>query len=415
MKKLLILSLALLINEMQLKSQELLEIYKKGKVYLEEVADYGNKNNWETLLDDYNNIQYGTSTGKQKRIVVSADGSVFMSHRSKYEIWKFDKNGNFLKKFGKQGNGVGQFPFKPEVYGILDNKYVFTSDNQGRVMFFDLEGNYVKNLQLDYMPLQMVPLKNSKIAIVGYTNSKTIVSIKDFNSGKDKFILYENDINDDGNITIKLPNGGIMSFMLPYSLNSNSWFKIAVCKNGNLIVASPDKGKIFEYSTDGVKLGEADLNITPLLITEADVKSNYETAIKNKDAFEEKLKKNKKYSEKDVQNVMTQYNNQISKFKDKKFYPEHMPYFSSLLVDSEGNIIVFEYTKAEISNSFRAYTYDNNGKYICTSSFYTYNYELNFEPYSFVINNGYVYALATKNNCSDKCLRLVKFKMVQKN
>ncbi len=411
MKKLLILALVFLMNEIHLKSQELIEIYKKGKVNLEEVADYGNKNNWETLFNDYNLVENGSLTGKQKRIVAAADGSVFMSHRSKYEIWKFDKNGNFLKKFGSKGSGAGQFPIKPEVYGILENKYVFTSDNQGRLMFFDLEGNFVKKLQLAYMPLQIVPLKNLKVAVVAYTNGKTIVAIKDFNTGKDKFILSEKYPQDEGKIVINLPKGGILSFTLPFLHSSSSSYRIAANKNGNLIVASPETGMVAEYSTEGIKLGEFNLNIKPLLITETDINNYYENALKNKTKFEEQLKKNKNYTEADIQNVMTQYNNQINKFKDKELYPEHMPYFSSMVIDSEGNIIVFEYTKEEISNSFKAYTFDNSGKYVCTSSFYTKNFELNFEPYSFAINNGYVYALATKNNCTDICLRLVKFKM----
>ena len=414
MKNLLIVTLVLLINGMHVQSQELIDIYKKGNVKLEEVNGYGSKNNWQTLFNDYNTVQYGSATGKHKRIVVAPDGSVFMSHRSKHEIWKFDKNGNFLKKFGKKGSRQDQFLFIPEVGGVLDGKYVFTFDNQGKVKFFDLEGNFVKMLQINYMPLEIIPLKNSKIAIVGYADRKTILVIKNYNTGKEKIILTEKDKTDDGSININMPKGGMLSWSLPLTHSSLTRYRIATSKNGNLIVASPENGIITEYSTDGVKLKEFNLNITPLKITDEDINSYYETALKNIVKFEEQLKKKKNYTETDVKNVMTQYRNQINNFKDRKYYPSHLPYFSTFIIDSESNIIVFEYTKEDVSNNFIAYTFDAKGKYVCSSSFKTDNYELNFEPYSFAINNGYVYSLAFKNNCTDYCLQLVKFKMFQK-
>lgn len=413
MKNISIVTLVLLLNVMHVNSQDLINIYKKGNVKLEEVSGYGSKNNWNTLFSDYNIVQYGSSTGKHKRIVVAPDGSVFMSHKSRHEIWKFDKNGNFLLKFGKNGIAANQFPFIPDVEGVMDGKYVFTSDCQGRVKFFDLNGKFVKMIRLDYMPLAIIPLKNSKIAIVGYTSRKTILVIKDYNTGKEKNILTENDLIDDGSIKINMPKGGMMSCSLPLTHSSLSRYRIATGKNGNLIVASPKTGIVTEYSTNGIKLGEFNLNITPLSITDEDINSYYVTALKNTTKFEEQLKKNKNYNEADVKNVMTQYKNQINNYKDRKYYPSHLPYFSSIVIDSEGNLIVFEYTNEDISNNFRAYTFDAKGKYVCSSSFYNDNYELNFEPYSFAIHKGYVYSLAFKNNCKDFCLRLVKFKMGQ--
>ena len=413
MKKLLFLTFVVLFYFTTTKGQVLSDIYKKGTVNLDEVAGYGTKNNWTTLFSDYNLVQYGSPVGKRKRIVVAPDGSVFMSHRSLHEIWKFDKNGNFVKKIGKQGSAPDQFLFVPDVGGILDGKYVFAYDNQGKIKFFDLEGKFIKMLKIDYMPLQIIPLKNSKIAIVGYTSGKNIVTIKDFNTSTEKTILSVADPKDDGHIRISLPKGGMFSISLPFSISNSSW-TIASNKSGNLVVASADNGKITEYSTDGVKLEEFDLNITPLKITDGEITEYYETALKNMSRFEEQLRKNKKYTDADVKNIMTQYKTQIIRVKDRKFYPAHLPYFSDLIIDSEGNLVVFEYTKEDVSNSFRAYTFSNKGKFICTSSFKNSSYELNFEPRSFVINNGSVYALAFKNNCKEVPLRLVKFSMSQK-
>ncbi len=414
MKYTLIITLALFLNVMHVNSQDLINIYKKGNVKLEEVSGYGSKNNWTTLFSDYNIVQYGSETGKHKRIIVAPDGSVFMSHRSRHEIWKFDKNGNFLLKFGKKGTAADQFPYIPDAGGILDGKYFFTSDCQGRLKFFDLNGKFIKMIRLDYMPLEIIPLKNSKLAIVGYTSGKDILVIKDFNTGKEKFILNETENKDDGSIKINMPKGGMMLFALPLTHSSLNRFRIAIAKNGNLLVASPKTGIVTEYSTEGIKLSEFNLDITPLKVSDEDINSYYETALKNIAKFEEQLKKNKNFTEADINNILTQYKNQINNFKDRKYYPVHLPFFSSIVIDSEGNLIVFEFTEEDVANNFRAYTFDAKGKYLCSSSFHTDNYELNFEPYSFAFNQGNIYALAFKNNCKDYCLRLVKFKMLQK-
>ncbi len=413
MKKSMILACVIILNTLLTNAQELFNIYKKGVVNLEAVADYGSKNNWQTLFSDFNVIQYGSETGKHKKIVVAPDGSVFMSHKSRHEIWKFDKNGNFLKKFGKKGNAGDQFPSLPDVEGILDGKYLFTSDNQGRIKFFDLEGRFIKMLRLNYMPMQIVPLKNQKIAAVGFTDGKTLVTIKDFNTGKESILMSKKDDTQKGQIQIKLPDGYIMGFSMPYSHSSNWRYQIATSKSGNLIIGYPEDGKIAEYSTDGKKLGEFILNITPLKITEDDINKFYESAKKQTSALETQFRKNKNYSNEDIDNIMDQYKSVLEKFKNKEEYPSHLPYFSKILVDSDGNVILFEFTKEENTNSFKAYAYDNKGVYISSSSFNSAQFELNFTPKTFTINNGFVYALATKNNCSGVNLRLVKFKMIQ--
>ncbi|MBP1673117.1 MAG: hypothetical protein H6Q25_932 [Bacteroidetes bacterium] len=411
MKNRFIVMMILLITVAHLNGQNLISLYKNGNIKLVEETNYGSKNDWNSLLFDYNLEQYGKETGKMKRIVVAPDGSIFMSHKSKYEIWKFDKNGNFVLKFGKKGSGKDQFPFLPTVEGIMDGKYIFTSDCQGRIKFFDLNGKFVKMIQLKYMPLEIIPLANSKLAILGYTNNKSIVVIKDFNTETEKRILTENSSSIEGSMSIELPGGNKMYFQPPYSQTSSEKICIATAKNGNLLVALTSTGVVTEYSKDGKKIQEFNLNIPPLKITEEDINDYYQTTIKGWTKFEENLMKMKKYSKDELEKIKKQYNSAALSFKEKKNYPDHLPFFTSLIVDSEGNLIVFEYTKTDQSNKFRAYTFDPKGKFVCTSSFQSDTYELNFEPNSMAFYQGFIYGVVFKKQCKDKCLRLMKFKM----
>ncbi len=411
MKNRFIVMVILVLITIQLNGQNLISLYKNGNVKLVEDTNFGTKNDWNTLLSDYNLEQYGKETGKIKRIVVAQDGSIFMSHKSKYEIWKFDKNGNFVLKFGKKGSGKDQFPFLPTVEGILDGKYVFTSDCQGRLKFFDLNGKFIKMIQLKYMPLEIVSLSNSKLGILGYTNGKSIVVIKDFNTETEKRILTENSSTTEGSMSIELPGGDKMYFQPPYSQSSSEKICIATAKNGNLLVAFTSTGVVTEYSKEGKVIQVFNLNIPPLKITEEDINKLYQTVTNGTSQFEEQLIKMKKYSKEEIENIIKQYEKIQKSFKEKKNYPDHLPYFTSFMVDSEGNLIVFEYTKTDQSNKFRAYTFDPKGKFVCTSSFQSDTYEINFDPNSMAFHQGFVYGVVFKKQCKDKCLRLMKFKM----
>ena len=178
MKKI-IFSIALALCIYSSFGQNLTDVYKKGAVNLQEDAGFGIKNNLEELFYDIDARRDEGKDGKNKAIVVAPDGSIFMSHRSRYSISMFDKNGNFVKEFGKKGGKESDFVYMPYVAGILSGKYLATRAVDGRMLFFDLNGKWVKTLSLDYMPLENAMLGNNKFAILGHTSweNKTRISL----------------------------------------------------------------------------------------------------------------------------------------------------------------------------------------------------------------------------------------------
>lgn len=405
--------------------QNLSNLYKKDLISLEPVPGYAQNNDWNQLFADSAFRDYGKPLGQMKKIVVAPDGSVFMSHKTRYEIWKFDKNGKFVKKFGSKGSKPGQFVMLPSIEGILDGKYVFTTDVQGRVLFFDLEGNFIKSIKLDYMPLDMVPLKGSKIAIMGHVPwkgevSKSIVHIKDLDTGQEKEIWNDFEPYFQNSIVIRFPHGGMMTCSLPYSHSSLTRFRLATSKDGNLILASPKTGKIMEYSPDGKLINSFQVNIQPLTITAEDIQEQYQKAVKEAGNFEKYLFKSEmgnRMTDAERTALVNDYEKQIEKIKDRSLYPEHLPYFSSLIVDSEGNLLVFEFTKDDsiTTNRFKAYSYTMKGNFIGSSSFKNETLDLNFNPQAFQFHEGYVYVAANTRKTQAKVtsLRIAKLKLVQ--
>jgi hypothetical protein len=95
-----------------------------------------------------------------------------------------------------------------------------------------------------------------------------------------------------------------------------------------------------------------------------------------------------------------------------KYFPT-LPYFSNIIVDDEGNLLVFEFTSQEEkkSNIFNVVAYDANGQKLARTSFICDDYDLSFSDAKFVISKGYVYAVAKLKNATGMPLRLVKFKI----
>ena len=394
--------------------QNLSQFYKNETVKLEKVSGFAESIDWNDLFSDYPSIYLDKEFRKIPSFVIAPDGSFFISHHAHYDIWKFDRDGRLIKKFGSKGNGKGQFVMSAKVAGILGAKYLYTTDAHGRMLFFDLNGNYVKSLKLDYLPLNTVALNDMKIAIFGHVPWKNhtirnIISIKDFESGKEKIIWDE--IHDPHANVIELPNGKQMIAAMNVSKSETTRFGIAATSDGNLIVASNKDGTVTEYSTDGNKIMTFPLNIDPVEMTDADIERIYETQINSFAKFNERLSEERKLTDEELELIRAKYKEHFESLKDKIKAGDHLPLYSTVIMDSDGNVLVFEFTEEENTNKFNVYSYKMDGELIGISSFETQEYDLTFTHDTFVFHDGFVYAMAVKKNADGVPLRLVKFRL----
>lgn len=347
MKKIICFSLILCFIS-GIKAQTLLEVYKKGTINLVQDLEYAKNTNWNKLFSDRNDIKYGNPVGKMKSITVSNDGELFIGNYSNYKIYKFDKNGNFVKEFGQEGSKKGEFLYRPTLHGILDNKYVFASDHQGRIQFFDLNGNFQKMVKIDYMPLQIIPLRDNKIAIYGHVpyngDVKYIVSIKDIESGEEKIVdSYFNSLINLKPVIIELKDGGMVSFS-PISIRDKTIIERTV--EGNLILGHNTESKLSIFSPNGEKIKSIELNQSPIKTNEK-MKTEFLEKVKNYLVEKNIYKKNKEL------------------LNNPNIYPDYFPMFYALKSDPDGNILVFNYSGEE-GNSF--YVYNKKGDFICETN-----------------------------------------------
>lgn len=398
-------------------SQDLVSFYKDGEINLLSDQDYGKTNDWNKIFPDYSVTYRGKKTGKNKAIVVAPDGSVFMSHHTRHSISKFDKTGNYITDFGKKGGKEGDFVYMPSVQGILDGKYLYTTAVDGRMHFFDLNGKWIKTIRLKYMPLSTTPLKNGKIAILGYVpwngGSKEIISLLNFGDGSEKILMSKIKSRTENNIIIiKTKPSGMMSTALPFTHSMYFRMRLATSKDGDLVIGYPATGEIAFYNNTGQKLKQFKLtDIKPDAISKEDMERYHQKAMENITRLEATMDTTKDTKKKEsLRSYISQYKPQIEKFRDPANYPT-LPYFSEMIVDSDNNILLFRFTREEGSNQFDVYSYNTQGAKIATSKFLANDYLLKINPSAFRFHNKDIYSIVELKNTNNNPLRLVKFRL----
>ena len=420
-------------------AQKLLDIYKNGPVKLIPEENFGLGNNWTTLF----NLYYDTlniSTGEReeyKKIIVTPDGSVFMSHKNRHEIWKFGPDGNFIKKFGSKGGKANQFPMLPSIQSVVDGKYIFTTDANARLKFFDLDGNYFKSIKLDYMTRSFQPLGNGKILLEGnvmwkkqepgtryiYYQWRHIIVNLDIYSEKEEIIYsffenadhkFLNTSNKDSMQMIPIAPPGNKIYLPYYMVYRRPVFTLL--KDGQFILANSETGQVQVFDKTGKEKLNFKLDIAPEVITEKDVIENFEAVNQSLITANKRVNESTTLSESRKQVIINQnerFFENIDRYRDLNNYYPHLPYFSNIILDDEGNYLVFEYTREddEVSNMFNVIAYNNKGEKLARTSFVCQDYNLNFSESTFVISKGYVYAVAQLKNFKGMPLRLVKFKI----
>lgn len=408
-----------------MSAQSLADLYKSGEIRLTPDPAYAANANWASIFHDYKHNEEGRSTGESKSLVVAADGSLYVSHRTRHSLSRFDAQGQYLGDFGKKGGkSQADFIYMPSVQGIMDGKYVYTTAVDGRMHFFNLNGTWYKTLKLNYMPLHSVALRGGKIAVLGYvpyknSQARIMVSIVNVADGKEKVIRSEfqpyatqkkividpyfyKDAN--GN---EQRIGNWITTSLPMTDPSFYRLRMEVNKSGNLVTANPATGEIITYDPAGKVLSQFTAGLASEKISADDREEYYQKALEHLKKLEKDVENAEKHKEY-WNHYLAQYRGQLSKFRDPANYPDQLPGFSELIIDSDDNLLLFRFTREKGSNQFDVFTFNSQGKKIGTSRFTAEGYQLRITPSAFRFHKGSIYALVKDKN---NVLKLEKFKL----
>ncbi len=401
-------------------AQKLTDIYKNGLVKLIPDPEYGQGNNWDIVFKTYYDTIYNTAMGNRKSIKMMPDGSVIVNHTYRNFYSKFSPAGKFEKEFGIINSQGVQYKKINGIEGIINNNTFFTGlDNMGNMICFDFNGNYKKTLKLDYMTRQMVPLPNGKIAVVGWViwsnKFREFVSIVDYETNEEKVIweYYTNrsDLPAERrmfNYSYKFKKGGMIGCTtMPFSKSTGMSSPPTIeCVGNKLIVAVPTTGEILIHDLQGKLLSKEKIGWAKNFVSVDEQKDIQQKAI-------EKYKTKKSLwgpadEQRDaLESMIKEMETDLARISE----PIPMPAFSTVIKDSDGNLLFFEYPAEEKANKFNVWVYENGGKFVCQSSFVCDEYNLAINPSKMVFYKGYIYGLQLLKETSGVPLRLVRFKL----
>lgn len=405
-------------------AQKLMDVYKKGTVRLIPDTEYAAGNDWNKVFKTYHDTLYGKPMGNRKSLLLMPDGSVVVNHAYKNYYTKFSPTGKFEKEFGVKNSKGIQFKKINHIDGIINNNFFTGLDNMGNMICFDFNGNYTKTLKLNYMTRQMIPLPNNKIAVVGWviweTKFRDFIAIVDYTTNKEQVIWehYTEKCEEFGkqcklfNYSYEFKTRGAFSInTMPYSNNIGLSSPPQIASTGNkLVVSLPQDGQILVYDLNGKLIGKDNIKWATNFISVEEQKEIQQKAI---DKFKRIEKPNFAgwVSPEENKLALETILRQMEADKSKIVDPIPIPTFSTILKDSDGNLLFFEFPKEENANKFNVWVYENGGKFVCQSSFVCDDYELEINPGKMVFYKGYIYGLQRIKNTQGVPLRLVRFKI----
>jgi hypothetical protein len=365
-------------------SGNLTDFYKKGLIKLEADPNFGRETDWNTLLYDF-----------RFDLLYSPQGDLFVAFSPDHCIYKFNPEGKYVTKFGQKGQGPGDF-YYPGDLSILDGRHLVIGEyaTARRISLFDFDGNFIKLLKAENSSFYSTALKNGKIA---YTTHKygptenfsqkftTVIIIKDVKTGREKAV---DERNREQKHTVL--EGGIRFVPVVES----GEVIITQTKDGNLVVGLTTSPELKIYSPEGEFLQAFRLKMDPLPVTRDYIRKYKESIIRN---WEEQ-KFNKRMVE------------AVKKSSLDNLFDEYVPYYKEILVDSEGNILIFKYTDCfgDCLEIFQVYSPE--GQYICdvTIEKGIYDFQIDRRFKNIVFTSQAIYGLFPLKDSEDFEMRLVR-------
>jgi len=250
-------------------------------------------------------------------IRASDDETIYVLDRKAFSIKVFDKSGKYLKSFGRQGQGPGEFG-PPNAMHIVAYKEVMVS-SFGRLSYFSLQGDFLRQIPAMFWG---PPVADSEGNIIAATNApaggipKFATEIKKFNSKLEPvFLIHRYEY-------IMPPDGAARS---PFS----TLLLYAVQKNDSIVWGMTDQYVLTVINKSGQTMKKILKDYDPIRI-----------------------------KEEDKQNILR------DRAPGSKYeFPDYYPPFRYLNVDDEGRIFIRTY-ETDKDNSRFYDVFDPEGRYI---------------------------------------------------
>ncbi len=300
-------------------AEDLATAYLKGRITLAPDPDFARGADWESLFPD-----------RHRLIAVAPDGSVFISNSRDHNIYKFSPEGALIKTFGKRGQGPGDMEF-PSALSFLDGAYLVVGEyiSGRRISLFKLDGTFHAVYKTAGPPSSPTALRDGKIAYIGLTGA--------IEPKGDTFVS----VNTNRIVVLDTATGkerGLGLIKTSANKPRDGEVKIARSAEGDLLVGHTIRPEIEIYGPDGGKKGAVKLDIDRIPVTRK-ITETYQ-----------------------VKMAVTENGKRTT-----VVYPmgDFLPYFCDLMVDAQGNILVFKMSEDPKTGPIVFQVYTPSGRFLC--------------------------------------------------
>jgi 6-bladed beta-propeller len=342
-KKALLLSLLAFSAAQPLLGQSaLVSAYRSGKIVLSPDPAFAPGFDWESLVLHFAND-----------MTVAPDGSVFVANNREHVILKFASDGRFLKKFGKKGQGPGDFEFPGELQ-VLDGRTLIVGEYalNRRINLFDLEGQLIRLMRAENPVYRVAALKGEVIAYRSVTFGQAKATKPESIEYHRAFIKNTVTGHEARVADVAIPVRSLgRGFRLDASVCGQ--LLIAGTPAGDLLVGDTRKAEVEMFDSTGRKLRTFALRLEPFPVTR-------EYLRRYKDEMIKRMRNGPAASLPSFREIVRN----IEEASSDSFVDGHFPLYKELLVDSEGNILVFKTTDCVGECPIMVQVYSPAGEYL---------------------------------------------------
>ncbi len=257
-----------------------------------------------------------------RAIDVDVKGNIYALDSREGHIKVFDNNGKYIKTIGKKGQGPGEMQMPYDIH-ITPMKEILVNDVRSRrLLFFSLDGTFLRHLSTAKMTFFLDPKMNSKSMIVG--SQQILGLIPGF-----ELLMFDSNFDLIKTIAkIELPKPPVIKPELPE-------FCWEYTPEDNLIWGIPTKYELQVLSEEGEIIKKIKKDYDPVKIAE-----------------EEKEEMTKRFSREGVSSIV------------KIELPQNHLAFMNLSIDDDGRIFLGTYEKAKDGEGYYYDVFDSEGKYL---------------------------------------------------
>jgi hypothetical protein len=260
---------------------------------------------------------------------IDDEGNLYILDELAGNIKVFDQKGDFLKTIGKKGQGPGELGM-PISLAITPNQNIIVNDmGQRKILFFDKEGNYLKQFSIADKFLFFGPMVTSTgdlIASHTIPQDNPVTELTKFNQELEPLLTFT---------SIPVDKPPAVNIFVARSLSSLRW---TLTDNDEIIwgdIKNPEY-ELYVHNQDGTLIKKITRNYDPLPITAED---------KDK-LIEETFGQSSMRDQWDVR------------------FPDNYPAYMGFSTDDEGHILVRRYEKQENEQGGLVDIFDSDGRYM---------------------------------------------------